>query len=69
MTETLKGLSAAEGLLRYERFCQVVTTGAASGAASLGDLAAFASTRKFPSRMKCALLPWNTLEAALQGEV
>ncbi len=69
MTEALQGLSAADAVLRCESFCQLVTTGTARGAPSLGDLAAFASARKFPSRIKCALLAWHTLAAALQWEV
>ncbi|MGA0092707.1 MAG: Fe-S cluster assembly sulfur transfer protein SufU [Chthoniobacterales bacterium] len=32
-----------------------------------GDLAALAGVRKFPARVKCALLPWRALEAALDG--
>lgn len=33
-----------------------------------GDLAALAGVKKFPARVKCALLPWRTLEAALAGD-
>ena len=33
----------------------------------LGDLAALSGVRKFPARIKCAMLPWHTLEAALGG--
>lgn len=33
----------------------------------LGDLAALSGVRKFPARIKCAILPWHTLEAALDG--
>ena len=33
----------------------------------LGDLAALAGVRRFPARVKCALLPWRTLEAAIEG--
>lgn len=33
----------------------------------LGDLAALSGVRKFPARIKCAMLPWHTLEAALDG--
>jgi nitrogen fixation NifU-like protein len=35
----------------------------------LGDLAALSGVRKFPARIKCAMLPWHTLEAALSGRV
>jgi len=34
----------------------------------LGDLAALAGVRKFAVRVKCATLPWHTLEAALAGQ-
>lgn len=33
----------------------------------LGDIAALAGVRKFAVRVKCATLPWHTLEAALKG--
>lgn len=32
----------------------------------LGDLAVFQGARKFPVRIKCALLPWTTLEKVLR---
>lgn len=35
--------------------------------AELGDLAALSGVRKFPARIKCAMLPWRALEAALDG--
>ncbi len=34
----------------------------------LGDLEALEGVRRFPVRIKCALLPWITLEQALDGE-
>lgn len=36
--------------------------------AALGDLAALSGVRKFPARIKCAMLPWRALEAALGGQ-
>lgn len=33
-----------------------------------GDMAAFSGVRKYPSRIKCANLPWHTLKAVLQGD-
>jgi nitrogen fixation NifU-like protein len=35
--------------------------------AALGDLVALSGVRQFPARIKCAMLPWRTLEAALDG--
>lgn len=37
-------------------------------AAALGDLAALSELTRYPTRRKCALLPWATLAAALAGE-
>jgi nitrogen fixation NifU-like protein len=34
----------------------------------LGDLPAFAGVRELPSRIKCAMLPWRSMKAALQNE-
>ena len=36
--------------------------------AALGDLEALQGVRKFPVRIKCADLPWITLQQALDGE-
>ena len=35
---------------------------------SLGKLAAFAGVSEFPARVKCAILAWHTLRAALESE-
>jgi nitrogen fixation NifU-like protein len=37
-------------------------------ASDLGDLAALSSVSAYPSRVRCALLPWRTLESALGGD-
>ena len=34
----------------------------------LGDLVALSGVRQFPARIKCAMLPWHALEAALDGK-
>ena len=33
----------------------------------LGDLAIFTGVRPYPTRLKCALLPWHALAAGLDG--
>ena len=38
---------------------------AISGHSDLGDLIALAGVRRYPVRIKCATLPWITLEQAL----
>lgn len=66
MTETVKGRSAGEALRMVGAFRTLVTEGAPpSATAPRGALDAFAGVSRFPSRVKCALLAWQTLEAAL----
>jgi len=53
----------------FETFHALVTKGPpASGTEGLGKLAVFAGVSEFPSRVKCAVLPWHTLRAALAGK-
>lgn len=69
MTEAVKGKSAAEAARLSEHFHALATRGVSAAAeASLGKLAAFAGVNAFPSRVKCALLAWQTLRAALTGD-
>lgn len=67
MTEAIKGKSLAEAHAMFEHFHSMVTTGAAADP-GLGKLAVFGGVAEFPSRVKCATLPWHTLEAALEGK-
>lgn len=67
MTEALKGKSEAEVAELFERFHALATEGAQAATGSLGKLAVFAGVSAFPSRVKCAVLPWHTLQAALKG--
>jgi nitrogen fixation protein NifU and related proteins len=68
MTEALKGRSVAEAQAAFDRF-HAMLTGAeeTEAAAALGKLQVFAGVREFPSRIKCATLPWHALRAALAG--
>ncbi len=70
MTTVVKGKTRAEALEVFERFHRMATTGEMDSA-QMGKLAALASVHKYPVRVKCALLAWRTLEAALreQGEI
>lgn len=69
MTEALKGKSRAEVEALFERFRLLVTRGPGSvNGSDLGKLAVFAGVSEFPSRVKCAVLAWHTLRAALEGE-
>jgi nitrogen fixation NifU-like protein len=69
MTAALKGKTLGEAEETFRRFQRMVTgDDAGAGTAGLGKLAVFAGVREFPSRIKCATLPWHTLHAALAGE-
>jgi len=67
MTEVLKGKTLAEVESLFGKFHDLVT-GPPDEVAStegLGKLAVFHGVREFPVRVKCATLPWHTLQAAL----
>jgi nitrogen fixation NifU-like protein len=69
MTAGLKGKTVGEAEEAFERFHQMLTEPRPSeeASAAMGKLAAFAGVREFPIRIKCATLPWHTLNAALAG--
>jgi nitrogen fixation NifU-like protein len=69
MTASIIGKSEAEAAALFRRVHAMLTAEAADGGAGdgLGKLAVFAGVREFPSRIKCATLPWHTLQAALSG--
>ena len=70
MTSAVKGKSVTEADMLVEEF-----RGMATGSLDLdnhvhhlGKLKVFAGVRDLPSRVKCAILPWHTLHAALHAE-
>ena len=69
MTDALKGRSVAEAQALFERFHELVTSPPEQPAdtAGLGKLAVFSGVRDHPTRVKCAILSWHTLKAALGG--
>lgn len=70
MTDSLKGKTAAEAQVLFERFHDLVTGGEdqEGDPAGLGKLAVFSGVREFPVRVKCATLAWHTMRAALEGK-
>ncbi len=67
MTSALKGKPLAEAEHAFEQFHQMLTESRPADAPvpPLGKLVVFEGVREFPSRVKCATLPWHTLHAAL----
>lgn len=64
MSETLKGKTLAQVNELFKQFQNLVTT-EEPAPETLGKLAALSGVRKYPSRVKCATLPWHTLHEAL----
>tara|TARA_R110002072_G_scaffold27885_22_gene90375 strand:+ start:524 stop:976 length:453 start_codon:yes stop_codon:yes gene_type:complete len=67
MTEILKGKTVAEAEAEFERFTSQLTGREAPTLAEDDELSALMGVRDFPTRIKCATLPWHTLHAALKG--
>jgi nitrogen fixation NifU-like protein len=64
MSEAVKGKTVSEALALGEQFRGVVTGGTPE-LHDMGKLEVFAGVRDYPVRVKCAVLPWHTLRAAL----
>jgi nitrogen fixation NifU-like protein len=64
MTESIKGKSVEEAQAMFRSVHDLLTKeGEPSG---LGKLQVLAGVREYPARVKCATLPWHTLDAALK---
>jgi nitrogen fixation NifU-like protein len=70
MTANVKGKSRADAEMLIREFRDMATGKLAleNGAHHLGRLTVFAGVRDLPTRVKCAILPWHTLHAALNAE-
>src|SRR3989442_16033437 len=66
MTIKLKGKSRAEAVEMLRAFRDLVTGETDEAPQALGDLRLMKGVRKFPQRVKCAMLPWRAVEQALQ---
>jgi nitrogen fixation NifU-like protein len=66
LTEALKGKKKSEVQKTFEQVHEMETTGEVKG--DVGKLAVFAGVHKFPARVKCAILAWHAVMAALKGE-
>lgn len=75
MSEAIKGRKLPDIARLTHRFKQMMDIESPEQAgldadrpgAALGDLEALRGVRKFPVRIRCANLPWTTLEEALSG--
>jgi len=66
LTESVKGKTKEQVRKMFDQVHEMVTTGKVMG--DVGKLAVFAGVYKFPARVKCAILAWHALMAALAGQ-
>jgi nitrogen fixation NifU-like protein len=66
LTEHVRGKNRNEVKSMFDQVHEMVTTGQSRG--DVGKLAVFAGVHKFPARVKCAILAWHAVMAALKGE-
>jgi nitrogen fixation NifU-like protein len=67
MTLKIKGKSGLEAREMLAAFQDLVTEGKLDPPKMLGDLRLLAGVRKFPQRVKCAMLAWRAFEQALHS--
>lgn len=69
MTDAVKGRTRDDIAVLFDRVHHMLTTpiDRPIDETGLGKLAVLAGVREFPTRVKCASLPWHTLKSALAG--
>ena len=69
MTVAVKGKSAIEAKALIHEFVDMATGRIdAKDGPHIGRLAVFSGISELPMRVKCAILPWHTLQAAFNAE-
>ncbi|HEX5398314.1 MAG TPA: SUF system NifU family Fe-S cluster assembly protein [Verrucomicrobiae bacterium] len=66
LTEFAKGKTKAGVEKMFEHVREMVTTGKVQD--DVGKLKVFAGVHKYPARVKCAILSWHAVMAALKGD-
>ena len=68
MAEKVEGMDAKEARALVESIKRMMAGDEEGNADELGDLVSLKGVVKYPVRIKCALLGWNTLQEALESE-
>lgn len=69
MTTAVKGKSTAHAKTLIHEFVDMATgRSTAQDSPHIGRLAVFSGISALPMRVKCAILPWHTLQAAFNAE-
>jgi nitrogen fixation NifU-like protein len=66
LTESVKGKTKRDVKVLFEKVHDMVTTGRQPD--DVGKLAVFAGVHKYPARVKCAILAWHAVMAAIEGK-
>ena len=67
MVEAVQGRNPADTRAMFARFRDMAKSGDCPDCAAFVPLKPLASVHAYPSRVKCATLPWHALMAALDG--
>ena len=67
MVEAVQNHAPADTKKMFERFRTMVQSGECPACAEFAPLQPLAAVHAYPSRVKCATLPWHALLAALDG--
>lgn len=67
MTSILKGKTKADAEKLFEKFQSLITGKNGSENEELGKLNILSGVKEFPTRVKCASLPWHTMISALKS--
>ena len=69
LTQAVKGATANEAMAMFDEFHKMMTEPDAElDVDLLGDLEMLAGVIAYPTRIKCAILAWHTLKAAMDGQ-
>ena len=69
MTQSIKGRSLDEARCIFDAFHSMITRpDEEPDYDTLGDLETLSGVNEFPTRIKCAVLPWHTMRSALSGD-
>jgi nitrogen fixation NifU-like protein len=67
MTEAVAGRTADEVREMFATFQEMVTGRAQPDDDKIGKLVVLSGVKEYPSRVKCAMLAWHALQAAIDG--
>jgi len=67
MTEVVTGRTTTDARATFDRFRLLIAQPSDAAFDEMGPLAALAGVRQFPIRVKCACLPWQALQRAIDA--